>query len=141
MTATLALASLFLAGSFGGLYLLLLSSIRNRSFGLLFRGLPDLETLARLNRRAASVGFILLTIGINLGIWWAHSGAVPKLDYLDAKVLPWLVLWAVFGLVAVSRALRLLSDRRIAWLSFACATVMMLLLGAAFLPIGVIHRS
>jgi ABC-type uncharacterized transport system permease subunit len=140
-TAIVASASLFLSGSFGGLYLLLLRRIRTRSFGTLFQGLPDLQTLARLNRRAAGVGFVLLSVGVNAGIWWAHSGAVEKLNYLDAKVLPWLILWLIFGVIAVSRVLRILSDRKIAWFSFLCAAFMMLLLIASFLPVGMIHRT
>lgn len=140
LTAVLATACLFLSGTYGGLYLLLLANIRNRRFGALFQGLPDLATLARLNRRSALVGFLLLTIGVNVGIWWAHSGAVSRLDYLDPKVLPWILLWVVFGIIAVSRVVKLLSDRKAAWLSFGCASAMVAALLVSFIPSGMIHR-
>lgn len=140
-TIVLAVAALLLSGFFGGLYLLLLGQIRRGQFGVFFRRLPDLESLSRLNRGAASLGFVLLTVGLNVGIWWAHSGAVAKLDYLDPKVLPVLLLWVVFGLIASSRWLRFLSGRRAAGMAVVAASLLIITVIVSFLPLGSIHES
>lgn len=140
-TTVLAVASLLLSGFFGGLYLLLLGQIRSGQFGVFFRRLPDLESLSRLNRGAASLGFVLLTVGLNVGIWWAHSGAVEQLDYLDPKVLPVVVLWVIFGLIASSRWLRVLSGRRAAILAVLAGSLLILAVIVSFLPLGSIHES
>lgn len=140
-TIVLAVAALLLSGFFGGLYLLLLRQIRSGQFGIFFRRLPDLESLSGLNRGAASLGFILLTVGINVGIWWAHSGAVEDLDYLDPKILPVLMLWIIFGLIGSSRWLRLLSGRRAAVVAVVAASLLILAVIVSFLPLGSIHES
>ena len=140
-TAILAAASLLLSGFFGGLYLLLLGRIRKKLFGALFRGLPDLDTLARWNRRAALVGFVFMTLGLNLGIWWAHSGAVERMDYLSPKVWPFILLWVVSGLIAASRWLPFLSSRRASWLSLVASSALLFALVVAFVPVGLIHKS
>jgi ABC-type uncharacterized transport system permease subunit len=139
VTALVASASLLLSGFYGGLYLLLLRQLRARRFGPLFQHLPNLESLSRLNRGAAVVGFILLTVGLNLGIWWAHSGAVKDFNYLDPKVLPMILLWLLFGVVGASRWLRFISERRAAVVTVAAAGLFVCALVISFLPQGSFH--
>ena len=113
-TAVCALAAILLSSFYGGLYLILLREIRSKRFGFLFRSLPDLNTLSRMNRGAASAGFVLLTVGLNLGIWWAHDSEIQGFSYLDPMVLTVLALWIVFGLIGLSKWLKFLSGRRAA---------------------------
>ena len=140
-TIVFAVAALLLSGFFGALYLVLLRQIRSRQFGVLFRRLPDLESLSRLNRASATIGFVLLTLGLNVGIGWAHSGAVEDFDYLDPKVLPVLLLWIVFGLIGSSRWLRFLSGRRAAIVAVTAAMLLIFAVVVSFLPLGSIHES
>jgi HemX protein len=95
-------AALVLSGLYGLLYLLLYRSLRQRRFGPLFDGLPSLEDLARSTRRGALAAFVLLAIGINGGIWWAHAAQVPGFGYTDPLVLVLLGLMLHFGLVSGS---------------------------------------
>ena len=101
-TSVLASSALVLSGLHGALYLTAWRRMRQRSFGPLLRGLPSLEDLARLSRRSALVGFILLTVGINFGIGWAHIQGVEAFSYGDPWVLSMIVLWVYFGLIAFS---------------------------------------
>ncbi|MAG58565.1 MAG: hypothetical protein CMJ83_19935 [Planctomycetes bacterium] len=139
-TALLATAALLLSGFFGALYLVLLRQIRAGRFGVLFRRLPDLESLSRLNRGVATLGFVLLTVGVNIGIWWAHSGAVERLDYTDPKVLPVLVLWLLFGVIGASPWIRGLTGRRAAVVAVLGASLLIVTLIVTFLPLGSIHE-
>jgi len=139
VTAILAIAALFLSGFYGALYLLLFRQIRGRRFGVLFSRLPDLEMLSRLNRGAATLGFVFLTVGLNLGIWWAHSGAVERFSYLDPKVLPVILLWIVFGLIGASRWIKFLSGRRAARIAVLAAALLVLSVIVSFLPRGPFH--
>lgn len=139
VAAILAVVAMVLSGLYGLLYVLLLKSIRDRRFGAFFRRMPDLGQLASLNRAAAGLGFILLTLGLNVGIWWAHTGAVENLDYLSYEVWPALVLWVTFGLVSVSGWLRLINARNAAWVSVIASGLVLLTTIILFLPISGIH--
>ncbi len=139
VSALLAVAALLLSGFFSGLYLVLLRQLRRRTFGVLYAKLPDLERLSKMNRAAAAVGFLFLTVGLNLGIWWAHEGAVRNFSYLDPKVWPAIVLWLVFGVISVSGFLRFLSGRRAAWIAVVAASLLLLSLGVSLVPRGAFH--
>jgi len=131
-TSIAACSALVLSGIHGGLYLVLFRHMRRHRFGLLFRGLPDLSELAQLTRRSALAGFALLTVGVNVGIWWAHSEGLRGFEYSDPYVLLVLMLWLHFGLVAFSRRIPGLSARRT---SYAAALGMMVLVLAFFLTL------
>ncbi len=131
-TSTLASSAVVLSGILGGLYLLLYRQMRRRSFGALFRQLPDLQTLAHLTRRSALAGFLLLTIGLNVGIGWAHAEALAGFSYTDPYVLLVMALWIHFGIVAFSRWIPGLTAWRA---SFAAAAGFVVLLLAVLLTL------
>jgi ABC-type uncharacterized transport system permease subunit len=105
-------AALTLSGLHGLLYLLLFRNLRRHRIGPLLERLPSLETLVELTRRAAFVAFLLLLVGVNGGIWWAHQAAVPGFTYTDPGVLAVLGLCLHFGIVAFSRRIPGLTARR-----------------------------
>lgn len=115
VTSALACSAVVLSGLHGGLYLLLFRQMRRRSFGVLFRRLPDLQHLSRLTRLSALSGFVLLGIGLNVGIGWAHFEGVAGFSYTDPFVLVVMLLWVHFGLVAFSGRIPGLSARRAAF--------------------------
>ena len=139
ISAVSALAALLLSGLYGLLYLVQLREIRAQRFGTIFRNMPDLATLGSLNRVAAGLGCLLMTVGINVGIWWAHRGAVQKLDYASYEVLPLLVLWVVFGLIAAARFLPWITARRAATLAVTAASLLLIATIVMFLPMASIH--
>lgn len=105
LTSTLAGSALLLSGLHGAMYMFVLRRMRRGSFGLVVERLPDLRTLALLTRRAALAGFLLLTLGVNLGIGWAHASDNPGFSYSDQWVIAMIALWLHFGLVAFSRSI------------------------------------
>lgn len=133
-------AALLLSGAYGLLWLLLWRSLRHGRFGLVFRMVPDLPGLTRMNRRAALFGFIATGIGLNTGIWWAHD-AGRKFSYLNPEVLTMVIVWVLFGLLAFAGRLRFMSERRAAWSSTLAAALALLALLLAVLPGGIPHGA
>jgi ABC-type uncharacterized transport system permease subunit len=124
-TSIAAVATLALSGVHGLLYLLAFRALRKRRFGPLMAHIPSLQHLAQFVRSAALAGFILLGIGVNAGIWWAHAEGVAGFSYGDAWVIAMLAVWLHFGAVAFSRAIPGFSARRA---SFAAAAGLVVLL-------------
>ncbi len=118
VTSCVALAALFLSGVHGVLWLALFRSIRARRFSAFFARLPNLDTLAKMTRRAALLGFLGLSVGLNVGIGLAHAENAPGFDYRHPEVLVSLVLWLHFGVIAFSQKIPGLGERRA---SFAAA--------------------
>lgn len=124
-TILIASAALILSGIYGLLYLTLFRQMKLRRFGPLFSGLPSLDEMIRVTRRTALAAFVLLAIGINAGIWWAHAAEVEGFNYADPMVLALLALTLHFGVVAFSGRIPGLTARRA---SFAAAAGFVLLL-------------
>jgi ABC-type uncharacterized transport system permease subunit len=114
VTIIASVATLLLSGFFGMVYLVVEREMRSQKFGPLFASLPKLSELASMNRRAAAIGFVLMTIGLNLGIWQAHATARQGFAYTDPMVVITMTAWIVFGLIALSRWVRFLSGRKAA---------------------------
>lgn len=118
-TSVLATSALILSGLHGSLYLLLFRQMRRRSFGVLFKYLPDLNVLTRLTRLSALAGFIFLTVGLNMGIFVAHRDQTAGFDYSDPAVILTLFLWLHFGVIAFSGKISALSARRASFAALA----------------------
>ena len=103
ITSVAAASALLLSALHGGLLLLVLRRMKRRKFGRIVRALPNLRVLARLTRRAALAGFLLLFAGINFGLGAAFHADVVGFHLSDPWVLTMLVLWVHFGVVAFSR--------------------------------------
>lgn len=132
ITSLAACAPLVLSGIHGALYLVLYRLMQKRDFGALFSQLPDLALLARMMRGSALVGFVLLTLGVNMGIWWGHAAGVDGFHYSDPFVLVMLGIWVHFGVVAFSRRIPGLTARRA---SFAAAAGFLMLLASLLFSI------
>jgi ABC-type transport system involved in cytochrome c biogenesis permease subunit len=106
--AVLGYSAFAVAAVYGLLYLLQYQEIRTKRFGLIFRRLPSLDILDRMNFYAAAAGFVLLTLAIGLGAWWGSiaSAADPTrfgAPFLDPKVFVALLTWALYGAALVGR--------------------------------------
>lgn len=133
-TSVLASSALILSGVHGLLYILAWRRLRQRRFGPFLRGLPAMEDLARLTRRSALEGFVLLAIGINFGIGWAHSQGVETFSYSDPWVLAMLVLWIHFGLIAFSGKIPGVTAMRASWAATFGLTFFVLASAATLVP-------
>lgn len=134
-------AALTLSGLHGLLYLALFRQLRRRRVGPLLERLPSLETLVELTRRAALVAFLLLLVGVNGGIWWAHRAAVPGFTYTDPGVLAVLGLCLHFGIVAFSRRIPGLTARRASWAAAAGFVLLVVSMAVLIAPHASFHWS
>lgn len=129
-------SALILSGVHGLLYLLLYRSMRQRRFGRLFSGLPSLGELARQMRKAAGIAFVLLLVGVNGGIWWAHASEVSGFHYSDPLVLILSLLMVHFGIVALSGSIPGITARRASVAATIGLFALMVSLGFSLVPHG-----
>ncbi len=121
--AVLGYSAFAVAAVYGLLYLMLYHQIRTKSFGLVFRRLPSLDILDRMNFYSSVTGFTLLTIAIVLGaIWGSRLARELPMDpgrpvYLDPKVLVAFGTWALYGLAILGRRFRAWKGPRMAYSS------------------------
>lgn len=139
LTSVVSLAALVLSGIHGLLYIVLLRQMRERTFGVLFRGLPHLDILARMTRGAALTGFVGLTIGLNVGIWIAHRDFAGGFAYRAAEVAFSIFLWLYFGAIALSAFLPGFNARRASWAAAAGLALLVLSLALALVPGSTFH--
>lgn len=139
-TSVVAAAALSISGLHGLLWLLLYREMRHRRFGAAFGHLPDLETCARMMRRAALFGFLGLTVGLNVGIALAHQRAGFRLDYANPEVVGALGVWLYFGSIAFSARIPGFGSRRAAIASCAGLVALALSLLLVFSPLP-FHKS
>lgn len=99
--AVLGYSAFALAAVYGVLYLLQYRAIRKQRFGLIFRRLPSLDILDRMNYYASAAGFALLTLAILTGAVW--SSQVFGNVKIDPKVMVAILTWVVYGVSLVGR--------------------------------------
>ncbi len=139
--ALLGYVALSVAAVYGTMYALLYRELKKHRVGLIFRRLPNLETLSRLNMGAALFGWIGLTLAILLGSLWAGEltsmGRLEGSFYTDPKFLLTLVLWVLYGLTLGGRYLFRWPNRRLAYLSI----VAFLFMVSSSLAVNLLFRS
>jgi ABC-type uncharacterized transport system permease subunit len=138
-TSVVAAACLILSGTYGFMYILLYRQMRSKQFGPLFKELPSLDRLTRTTRRAALVGFVFLTVGLNVGIGMGHKLAEESFNYADPHVILTIVLWIHFGVIAFSRQIRGLSARRASIAAAAGLVTLLITLLLTLLPAVTSH--
>ncbi|BAS27126.1 cytochrome C assembly family protein [Limnochorda pilosa] len=112
----LAYSSFALAGVAGLIYLLQERQIKTRRLSWLYFRLPPLASLDRASRHLLASGFLLLTLGLAIGMVNARlawGSFIPE----DGKILFSLALWAYYGAGLLVHRARGLSGRRVALLS------------------------
>lgn len=122
------MAALIVGGFYGLLYLRLARAIKEKRFEGLFKRLPDMETLARMNYVALVVGFILVTAAIGWGAAW-YSDVFEKVNIFEPKIAFTLIIWLVLFLPVIGRMLNRWSDR---WTAF-CSVIILGLVGMTIL--------
>lgn len=119
--ALLGYVALSVAAVYGAMYALLYRELKKHRVGLIFRRLPNLETLSRLNIGAVFFGWIGLTLAILLGSLWAGEltsrGWLEGSFYTDPKFLLTVALWVLYGLTLGGRYLFRWPNRQLAYLS------------------------
>ncbi|MEE9393153.1 MAG: cytochrome c biogenesis protein CcsA [Planctomycetota bacterium] len=131
--AVSALAALLVSGLYGLLYLRLSRAIKNKNFGNLFRRMPSLENLARMNLWAAAMGFLLVTVGIGVGAT-IYSDTIGRLDVFEPKIFMTLFVWTMLLLPLGGKLSGRWSDRATALVSVIMVGVIVLSILVATLP-------
>jgi ABC-type transport system involved in cytochrome c biogenesis permease subunit len=127
--ALLGYVALSVAAVYGAMYALLYRELKKHRVGLIFRRLPNLETLSRLNMGAVVFGWIGLTLAILLGSLWAGEltsrGWLEGSFYTDPKFLLTVFLWALYGLTLGGRYMFRWPNRHLAYLSMVAFVLML----------------
>ncbi len=86
----------------GIMYLLQERQIKTKSFGLLYRRLPSLETLDSLNYVCLTFGFPLITIGLISGFVYAGV-ALRSFWHWDPKEILAVITWLIYAVLLHER--------------------------------------
>jgi ABC-type transport system involved in cytochrome c biogenesis permease subunit len=129
-----------LAAVLGITYVLLFKEIKAKHLGFFYARLPPLQVLDVMNARAMIVGWILLTLGIAIGGFWAtqtqvQASADPRaqaMSVMDPKILVAILSWLIYSFALFARRRLGWNGRRAAWL----ATVGFAIVLLNFLPVG-----
>jgi ABC-type uncharacterized transport system permease subunit len=97
MGALLGYSGFTIAAVHGILFFMLYKAIKSNKYGLIFKRLPSLEILEKLNFYSVLIGFILLTISMLIGFIWLPI-AFPDISYVDPKLISVSIVWVVFGI-------------------------------------------
>lgn len=94
-------AAITISAVYGLLYLMLYHDLKSNQFGVIYKRLPNLETLEKMSITATLIGTLLLTVAITLGLLWLPM-AIESFSYADPKLFGTVGVWVVyvFGLVA-----------------------------------------
>lgn len=112
MSALLGYSGFTIAAVHGVLFFLLYKDIKFNKYGLIFKRLPSLELLEKLNFYSVLIGFILLTISILIGFIWLPI-AFPNISYVDPKLISVSVVWLVFGIGILAKLLAKLYGKKV----------------------------
>ena len=128
-SALLGFAALAIAAVYGALYVLLYRSLKGSKVGLVFRRLPSLDVLGRLNWHAMVVGWVGLTLAILVGIVWVAGlqsrGEITGNFLADPKFLSTVAIWGLYGLCLAGRLVFRWPSRRLATVSLVSFVLML----------------
>ena len=132
--AILAYASITISAAYGLLYLMLYHEIKAHRFGVIYKKLPNLETLERMNFTAITLAFIFLSLAITAGVVWLPM-AFPGNSYADPKLIGTASIWLMYGVGIIAKMRGLLRGRSLMVLSicaFAVAAFSMTMINLLF---------
>jgi ABC-type uncharacterized transport system permease subunit len=105
----LASAAVVFAAANSGLYLLGSYRLKHHGIMQVLGRIPNMETLARMNRLGVRIGFVLLTMGIIGGLGLVSAQGTGIAHWLtDVKVICIIAAWGLLGMLLVLDRLRLL---------------------------------
>jgi ABC-type transport system involved in cytochrome c biogenesis permease subunit len=105
----LASASIMFAAASSVLYLLGSHRLKRKKIILVLGRIPNMETLARMNRAGVRVGFVLLALGVISGLCLAFLRGPGIAQWLmDVKVICIVLAWGLLGAILILDRLNLL---------------------------------
>ncbi len=117
-TAVLGYSGMAISAIYSLLYLMLFYDIKKQRFGIIYKQLPSLEVLGSFTYRAATLGFLFLTVAMALGLALLVQvfGTYWK---WDPKLAVTFMAWIIYSLCVVAKKLWGWSSRRVAFVSLA----------------------
>jgi len=113
ITAILGFTAISISSAYSFMYLLLYKNIKSNNFSIIFKRLPNLEILEKLTFYAVIIGFVLLSIAVNLGLIWLPS-AFPEFSYFDSKIISTIIVTIIYGIGIILKTKRILIGKRFA---------------------------
>ena len=95
-SALLGYTGISLAAVYGLLYLMLYRDIKSSRFGLVYSRMPNLEMLELMSHKAEVFGFLMLSVGIVVGVFWLPH-VFDQFSYWDPKLIGSLVIWLLYA--------------------------------------------
>jgi ABC-type transport system involved in cytochrome c biogenesis permease subunit len=129
--ALLGYTAISLSAVYGLLYLMLYHEIRSTRFGLIYKRLPNLETLERMSHKAEVFGFVMLSVAIVVGMVWLPR-AFASFSYWDPKLIGTLAIWILY-------AAGLTAKRQFGWQGRKTMIVSLVAFGFVFISMTVIN--
>jgi ABC-type transport system involved in cytochrome c biogenesis permease subunit len=129
--ALLGYTAISLSAVYGLLYLMLYHEIRSTRFGLIYKRLPNLETLERMSHKSEVFGFVMLSVAIVVGMVWLPR-AFASFSYWDPKLIGTLVIWILY-------AAGLTAKRQFGWQGRKTMIVSLVAFGFVFISMTVIN--
>ncbi len=130
-TALLGYAAFSLSAVYGLLYLMLYHEIKSTRFGLIYKRLPNLETLEKMSTKAETFGFLMLSIAIAVGFLWLPR-AFENFSYWDPKLIGTMIIWCLY-------AIGLVAKKRLGWQGRKSMIVSIVGFGFVFLSMTVVN--
>jgi ABC-type uncharacterized transport system permease subunit len=121
----LATASIMFAAATSALYLLGSYRLKHKAISLVLGRIPNMETLARMNRLGVRIGFVLLTVGIVTGLRLSSLDIGIARWLADSKVICILVAWGLLGAAVILDRFGLLRVKARAYVTIAAFGLVM----------------
>lgn len=100
--ALIGYAAVTISAVYGFLYLMLYHEIKSSRFGVIYKKLPNLETLEKLSYTAIKMAFVLLGFAILMGLIWLPK-AFSSVPYSDPKLIGTVFIWVLYGVGIVAK--------------------------------------
>lgn len=94
--AILGYAAITISAAYGFLFLMLYHEIKASRFGVIYKKLPNLETLEKMSFTAVKLAFMLLGVAIVAGFIWLPR-AFTDFSYTDPKLIGTVAVWILYG--------------------------------------------
>ncbi len=132
----IAYAAFVITFACGLMYLIQERQLKKRRSGLLYRQLPSLEVLDRINYHSLTIGFACLTVGIITGAVWAEQAWGTYWSW-DPKETWSLVTWFIYAALLHARLTIGWRGRRAAYLAIVGFAAVIF----TFLGVNLLHDS
>jgi ABC-type transport system involved in cytochrome c biogenesis permease subunit len=115
-SALIGYSAITISAVYGFLYLMLYHEIKANKFGVIYKKLPNLETLEKMSFIAITLAFGFLTLAIIVGFFWLPR-AFSDFSYSDPKLIGTVIIWALYGVGILAKKTGELRGRKVMILS------------------------